>query len=124
MGERVEWEGGKCCVPMWASGSPSGHCGEPAFGPQYPDRLLQETRCGFDRPYCYGPCCPKHGGPRPGEPIVFRDGSTPKGRPMWCAVMPGFINLQESAASFSADPVRAVAALLTGAGDGGKEGQS
>lgn len=105
------WEGGKCQVPMWMGGAPSGHCGEQAFGPQLPERLLSETRGGRDWPYCYGPCCPKHGGPRTGEPIVFQDGLTPEGRPMWCAVMPGFVNLQESAAGFSGSPVKAVALL-------------
>jgi hypothetical protein len=52
-----------------------------------------------------------HGGPREGEPIVFQDGLTPEGRPMWCAVMPDFINLQESLAGFDGDPVRSVSNL-------------
>jgi len=30
---------------------------------------------------------------------------------MWCAVMPGFVNLQESDAGFSGDPLLAIANL-------------
>ena len=108
------WEGGKCRVPMWMGGMPAGHCDEPAFGPQYPRAYLARTnpRYLLDSPtYCVGPCCPAHGGPAEGEPIIFQDGWTEKGRPMWCAVMPGFINLQESAAAFSGDPIEAAAEL-------------
>lgn len=111
MGENVAWSVGKCRVPMWMGGSPAGHCGAEAFGPQYPRDYLaaKDGRYLFDRPaYCHGPCCPNHGGPAAGEPIIFQDGLTDKGRPMWCAVMPGFINLQESEAGFSGHPVTAV----------------
>jgi hypothetical protein len=56
-----------------------------------------------------------------GEPIILRDGWTGEGRPMWCAVMPDFVNLQESPAGFSASPFQAVnglhAALLAATGD-------
>ncbi|KKC39548.1 hypothetical protein WH87_04990 [Devosia epidermidihirudinis] len=52
-----------------------------------------------------------HGGPAEGQPIVFQDGYTEKGRPMYCAVMPGFINLQESPAGFSGDGRTAIANL-------------
>ena len=97
-------------------GSPAGRCGETAFGPQYPREVLAEknSRYLLDRPpYCPpGPCCPNHGGPKEGEPIVFQDGYTDKGRQMWCAVMPDFINLQESSAGFSGDGRVAIANLM------------
>lgn len=109
------WEGGKCRVPMWIMGTPAGLCGEPANGPQWPISLLQYERPrGFGdgvAPYCHGPCCPKHGGPRDGEPILFTDGTDERGHRMWCAVMPGFENLQESPAGFDVDPMRAIAKL-------------
>lgn len=110
---KLEWTGGKCRVPMWMAGMPAGFCGEEAFGPQLPIEVLASER-GWrrdDRPYCAGPCCPSHGGPKSGDPIVFQDGYTDKGRPMWCAVMPDFINLQESPAGFSGNAVEAIAAL-------------
>lgn len=104
------WKGGKCRVPMWIMGCPAGHCGEQAFGPQLPMEILRLS--GWpDRPYCFGPCCPKHGGPREGEEILFQDGYTGEGRPMWCAVMPDFENLQESPAGFDGNPVKARANL-------------
>lgn len=108
------WSGGKCRVPMWMGGCPSGHCGNEAFGPQYPREYLatKKARYMFDHPpYCHGPCCPSHGGPETGEPIIFQDGYTDKGRPMWCAVMPGFVNLQESEAGFHGNPIIAVREL-------------
>lgn len=112
MSQHTPWEGGRCQVPMWMGGLPAGHCDRPAFGPQLPDRYLNHARGGlFELAYCVGPCCPGHGGPREGDPIVFEDGLTSEGRPMWCAVMPGFINLQESPAGFNADPIKAVAKL-------------
>ena len=97
------WSGGACRVPMWMSGSPAGFCGDAAYGPQLPRSVLVErsSRYLLDRPaYCHGPCCPAHGGPKQGEPIVFQDGLTKEGRIMWCAVMPDFQNLQESPAGF------------------------
>jgi hypothetical protein len=99
---------------MWMGGVPAGHCDAPAFGPQYPRTYLAaiDGRYLFDQPaYCFGPCCKNHGGPGEGDPIIFQDGYTEQGRPMWCAVMPGFINLQESHAGFSGNPVTAVAKL-------------
>jgi hypothetical protein len=108
---------------MFSGGGPAGFCGEPSRGPQLPSLLLQETRAGFRPPYCYGPCCQKHGGPAEGEPIVFQDGLTPEGRPMWCAVMPGFINLQESEAAFDGNPVRAVAKLRAALSQGDVSGE-
>lgn len=114
MTERAPWKGGKCCVPMWMGGGPAGFCAEEAFGPQYPRQYLahQNPRYLSDHPaYCFGPCCPVHGGPKADEPIIFQDGLTSEGRPMWCAVMPGFVDLQESEAGFSGDPIKAVANL-------------
>lgn len=108
------WKGGKCQVPMWMGGSPAGFCAEEAFGPQYPREYLahHDGRYLFDRPaYCFGPCCPNHGGPKAHDPIIFQDGYTKEGRPMWCAVMPDFENLQESEAGFSGNPVKAVEKL-------------
>lgn len=112
------WTPGRCQVPMWRMGLPAGLCGEPANGPQLPRRLLLLDR-GWgpgEVPYCFGPCCPNHGGPKAGEPILFQDGCTKEGRPMWCAVMPDFINLQESPAGFSGDPDAAKAALAKARG--------
>jgi hypothetical protein len=112
--KELPWEGGKCRVPMWMGGCPAGHCGEPANGPQYPREYLAhiDGRYLFDRPaYCFGPCCEAHGGPGPNDPIIFQDGHTESGRPMWCAVMPGFVNLQENRAGFSGNPVKAVSNL-------------
>lgn len=98
----------KCRVPMWMGGFPSGHCDKEAFGDQLPRAILERER-GYSReynpiPYCFGPCCPAHGGPQADEIRVYADGYTPKGRPMWCAVMPDFINLQESEAGFDGNP--------------------
>lgn len=42
---------------------------------------------------------------------IFQDGLTDEGRQMWCAVMPGFVNLQDSSAGFHGKPVQAVANL-------------
>lgn len=105
------WERGDCQVPMWTGGLPAGLCGEAAHGHQLPERYLRYTR-GWDRaPYCGGHACPKHGGPGESEPRIFQDGWTPAGYPMWCAVFPGFVNLQESAAGFDGDPLVAVEKL-------------
>lgn len=107
---RFAWDGGRCQVPMWMMGTPAGFCGKEAFGPQLPREILRE-RGWRDEPYCFGPCCPAHGGPKQGDPIVFQDGLTEQGRPMWCAVMPGFVDLQESEAGFSGNPIQAVVNL-------------
>lgn len=105
--ERFAWEGGKCGVPMWMGGSPAGRCGEVAYGPQYPREVIadQNPRYFLDNPpYCPpGPCCPNHFGPKEGDPIIFQDGYTEEGCRMWCAVMPDFVNLQESPAGFNGD---------------------
>jgi len=111
----LPWQPGRCRVPMWMAGSPAGHCDKRAYGPQYPRQYLAEVVDGrymFDRPaYCFGHCCPDHGGPKAGEVILFQDGYTPQGKPMWCAVMPGFENLQESHAAFDGNPVLAARKL-------------
>ena len=110
--KKMAWSGGNCRVPMWMAGSPSGYCNEKAFGPQYPkDYLVAHGQLRDRIPYCHGPCCPQHMGPNEGDPIIFQDGYTDQGRPMWCAVMPDFENLQESEAGFSGNPVKAVASL-------------
>ena len=118
MTDKAPWKAGKCQVPMWMGGSPSGFCAKEAFGPQYPREYLAYGQSRFmldSPPYCFGPCCPSHGGPASNEPIIFRDGLTDEGRPMWCAVMPGFVDLQESEAGFSGNPVQAVVNLLDAA---------
>ena len=108
----ADWLPGRCRVPMWMTGAPAGFCGEPAFGPQLPKAVLQRTRGYFyEPPYSAGHCCPAHGGPEDGAPILFQDGTDHKGRPMWCAVMPGFENLQESPSGFSANPLEAIRLL-------------
>ena len=105
---------GTCRVPMFTGyGANAGFCDEPAYGTQLPVKLLYETRCFNDSmiPFCFGACCPAHGGPNIDEPRVFRDGTDKDGWPMWCAVMPDFINLQESKAGFSTNPLNAVSYL-------------
>jgi len=100
-----------CRVPMWMGGAPAGFCGKPAYGEQYPREVLadRDGRYLFDHPaYCHGPCCPMHGGPQAHEPRIYQDGYTKQGRPMWCAVMPDFVNLQESPAGFDGDGRRAL----------------
>ena len=97
----------KCRVPMWMGGCPSGHCGEPAYGEQLPIEILEYDRSygpNHRPPYCFGPCCPNHGGPKADEIRFFQDG-TENGRRMWCAVYPDFINLQESPAGFDINPL-------------------
>lgn len=98
---------------MWAAGSPAGFCDAPAFGHQLPSEQLYYERAsdfspGHRRPpYCPGHACPNHGGPRADEPRVFQDGYTEQGRQMWCAVLPDFVNLQESPAGFDGNPMAA-----------------
>lgn len=105
---------------MWMAGSPAGYCGKPAFGLQLPERFYNPyhgMRDGWTGtminpwPYVPGHACPAHHGPKEGEPIIFQDGTGPNGRPMYCVVMPGFVNLQESHAEFDQDPRKAVARL-------------
>ena len=104
----------RCQVPMWSRGCPDGFCGKDAYGSQLPKAILEyERHYGPNNriPYCHGACCPDHGGPRADEVRVYMDGYTAEGRPMWCAVMPDFINLQESAAGFDGNPLVAKANL-------------
>lgn len=114
----------QCQVPMWCMGLPAGRCGKTAHGTQYPREWLWQTRLWTpDRiPYCHGPCCENHGGPGESEVRIYQDGLTPQGRPMWCAAMPDFTNLQESPAGFSGDARVAVrnlnAAIAKDAADG------
>lgn len=115
------WEKSTCRVPMFMGmGTPAGFCGDTAYGPQLPQRffdplgLLRDGWTGQQLnlwPYCSGHACPAHHGPKEGEPIIFQDGTGQNGRPMYCAVMPGFVNLQESHAEFDQDPRKAVARL-------------
>ena len=115
------WEKSTCRVPMFFGyGGPAGHCDAPAFGPQLPERFYNQLgllRNGWTGrqmnpwPYCYGHACPAHHGPQEGEPIIFQDGNGEDGREMFCVVMPGFVNLQESHAEFDQDPRKAVRRL-------------
>lgn len=117
--EFIKAQHGKCRVPMWMGGFPSGFCGEPAFGeyiegPTFRDGWTGEIRRrdGGWRGYVHGPCCPKHGGPQEVGPRVFQDG-TDGGVPMWCAVYEDFENLQESPACFNILPWVAIEHLQT-----------
>lgn len=101
----------KCTVPMFSMGSPSGFCGREAYGMQLPENYLKETRYISRAPYCTGFACPEHGGPSRDEVRIYADGVGVDGRRMWCAVMPNFINLQESPAGFDTNPMVAVAKL-------------
>lgn len=105
------WQESKCNVPMWSLGTPSGFCGNAAYGHQLPERYLFEIKGMNSRPYCFGHACPEHGGPSVNEVRIFQDGVSENGRPMWCAVMQDFINLHESVAAFDENPVLAVAKL-------------
>lgn len=114
----LPWEAGACRVPMWSAGTPDGFCGKPAFGHQLPSEILKHERYFQHVPYCYGHCCHHHGGPSENEPRIFMDGYTEEGRPMWCAVNPDFINLQESPAGFDGNPFQARANLYAAGKDG------
>lgn len=107
---------GKCSVPMWTAGTPSGFCDRPAWGEQYSEREPSRRQSGKyanpswpqrDRngyypthlahlapPYAPSLCCAAHGGPSADAIRFVRDGN------MWCAFMPDFINLAESPAGF------------------------
>lgn len=96
---------GKCSVPMWFLGGPSGFCDEPAYGERpvcktWRDPWTGETRREDGRYDGYVPslACPAHGGPKS---RAFMDGNA------WCAVMPDFTNLQESPAGFGRSPEEA-----------------
>lgn len=93
---------GRCSVPMWMNGCPSGHCDEPAYGERpvcrqwynaYSGDMMRED--GRYSGYVPDLACSMHGGP---TSRVFMDGNA------WCAVRPDFINLQESPAGFGETP--------------------
>ena len=48
--------------------------------------------------------------PEPGF-MIYQDGHTEGGQPMWCAVYHDFVNLQESPAAFHAEPWTAIKML-------------
>lgn len=98
---------GKCSVPMFMGGGPSGYCNEPAFGEQYdpgtkhaPPHWSPRDRYGnWVDPYRLPPfathfCCKRHGGPGADDIRFVMDGN------MWCAFLPDFENLQESNSGF------------------------
>lgn len=91
---------GKCSVPMWSAGSPNGFCDRTAYGQQYAKGTahapMHWMTPGHHSPYAPDLCCDHHGGPRADQIRFVRDGN------MWCAFMPGFVNLQESIAGFGA----------------------
>jgi hypothetical protein len=89
-------------------GCPAGFCDDVAYGHQLPGEILRYER-NYDReynrvPYCFGHCCPGHGGPGKDDPRFFTDGITSRGYQMWCCVGPDFENLQESPAGFDGNP--------------------
>lgn len=97
---------GRCGVPMWQGGCPSGFCDREAYG-QY--NLLTEWR---NTPYSAGWRCDHHGGPAADGVRIIVDGLTNEGRQMFMAYRPGFENLQESDAGFGPSPDHAYADLL------------
>lgn len=100
---------GKCSVPMWLGGAPSGFCNEPAFGerpdsPQVwhsPQQRYVRADGRYDG-YVPGLACPCHGGP---STRAFLDGD------QWCAVHTDFVNVQESPAGFGDTPDKARSSL-------------
>lgn len=65
---------GKCSVPMWSGGAPSGFCDEPAYGMPLPREYVRDGYTGrriyLDGGYDgYVPAlaCPCHGGPKKHE---------------------------------------------------------
>jgi hypothetical protein len=101
---------------MFSGYGPDGFCDRPAYGEQYEFGSGHEDPSwlrpgqwagggGRHRPYAPSLCCDHHGGPSATAIRFVRDGN------MWCAFMPGFINLQESAAGFGATQAAAKADL-------------
>ena len=94
---------GWCSVPMWCNGLPA-FCNDEAYGERLPTKIHTRwdghTYAEDGRYAGYVPflACPGHGGP---TSRVFKDGDA------WCAVMPDFINLQESPAGFGDTPAMA-----------------
>ena len=100
---------GKCSVPMWSGGCPSGFCDKPAYGDRLPTRYFRNYSSGGEiaedggyTGYVPGLACPMHSGPKS---RVFMDGNA------YCAVLPDFINLQESPCGFGDTPAQARAEL-------------
>ncbi len=99
---------GKCSVPMWSNGCPDGFCEEDAYGQRPEGETYRDASGRIHRHdglydgYVPGLACPAHGGPKT---RVFMDGNA------WCAVLPDFVNLQESPAGFGDTPDLARAAL-------------
>lgn len=109
---------GKCSVPMWMGGCPSGTCDKPAFGGFIPGQTFRDAWTGEVRRldgkfngYVPSLACPQHGGPDEIGPRAYIDGQAENGRPMWCAVYEDFSNLQESPAEFHQYPWVAIARL-------------
>lgn len=107
--ELLDDEGrGKCSVPMWSGGCPAGFCDREAYGnrPEGKEVTRWDGHTyrldGRYAGYIPALACPLHGGP---ESRVFKDGTA------WVAVMPDFINLQESPAGFGDTPEEARANL-------------
>lgn len=74
---------GKCSVPMWQMGCPSGFCDAPAYGKRPPGREFRNAWTGelirMDGKYngfVPGLACEGHGGPPPrhlGDPCMYCD---------------------------------------------------
>lgn len=102
---------GKCSVPMWREGIPTGFCDAAAYGPPAPCLTYRRADTGEVRRldgkysgYVPGLACPAHGGP---TVRLFMDGDS------WCAVFPDFVNLAVSKAGFGVTQEAAMADLLT-----------
>ena len=102
---------GKCSVPMWGGGCPSGFCDDLAYGERPDCKTWRDAWTGEERRhdgkyngYVPSLACPGHGGPKT---RVFLDGNS------WCAVCADFVNLQESDAGFGDTPEQARKALET-----------
>jgi hypothetical protein len=100
---------GKCSVPMWGGGCPADFCDKPAYGDRLPTKFRMNYCSGQEYAedggysgYVPALACPQHGGPKS---RVFIDGNA------YCAVLPDFINLQESPCGFGDSPALARAEL-------------
>jgi hypothetical protein len=99
---------GKCSVPMWSGGCPDGFCDRPAYGEPPPGKTIRRwdgyeyREDGRYAGYVPALACVAHGGPKV---RTYMDGNA------WCAVHPGFINLQESPAGFGPTKDEAIAEL-------------
>lgn len=105
---------GRCSVPMFSGyGGDAGFCDRPAYG-ERPEGKTHRRWDGFEwrddgryAGHVPGLACVAHGGP---ASRVYRDGAA------WCAVMPDFVNPQESVAGFGDTPESARAALVAAGG--------